>query len=195
MFDRLVANWVYGGFLAGLVLLVLTPLFPAGPNGATMLVALALPVYMIHQYEEHDADRFRRFVNLRLGGGHEILTLADVFWINIVGVWALLAADLWLTARVSPGWGLFAAYFLIANAALHIAQAIHLRCYNPGLGTSLALFLPLGLAELAAFQPVATAAESLVSAGVVFAVYAAIVARVRSRMNRPALEMADPSAP
>ncbi len=123
MFDRLVANWVYGGFLAGLVLLVLTPLFPAGPNGATTLVALALPVYMIHQYEEHDADRFRRFVNLRLGGGHEILTLADVFWINIVGVWALLAADLWLTARVSPGWGVFAAYFLIANAALHIAQA------------------------------------------------------------------------
>ncbi len=183
MFNRLVANWVYGGFLAGVLLLALTPIFAAGWDGATTLVFLALPVYMIHQYEEHDADRFRRFVNKRLGGGREILTQADVFWINIVGVWVLLAADLWLVGRFVIGWGVFAAYFLLANAALHILQAIHLRGYNPGLGTAIALFLPLGFAELATLQPVATLAQSLAGAGVTLVVYAAIIARVRSRVR------------
>ncbi len=69
MFNRLVAGWAYGGFLAGLLLLALTPIFASGWDGATTLVFLALPVYIIHQYEEHDGDRFRRFVNKRLGGG------------------------------------------------------------------------------------------------------------------------------
>ena len=183
MFDRLVANWVYGGFLAGLLLLALTPIFAAGWDGATTLVFLALPVYMIHQYEEHDADRFRRFVNKRLGGGREILTLADVFWINIVGVWVLLAADLWLVGRFAIGWGVFAAYFLLVNAALHIVQAIHLRCYNPGLGTAIALFLPLGFAELATLQPVATLDAEPHRRRRDIVVYAAIIARVRSRMR------------
>lgn len=196
MFHRLVANWVYGGFLAGLLLLALTPLFAAGWDGATTLVLLALPVYMIHQYEEHDADSFRRFVNARLGGGREILTLVDVFWINIVGVWVQLAADVWLAARLDIGWGVFAAYFLLVNAAVHIVQAIHLRCYNPGLGTAVTLFPPLGFAEFATLRPVATLAQSLIGAGVTLVVYAAIMARVRNRLraSQSATEMTRPFA-
>ena len=54
---------------------------------------------------------------------------------------------------------------------------------TPASATAIALFLPLGFAELATLQPVATLAQSLAGAGVTLVVYAAIIARVRSRMR------------
>lgn len=61
MLQRLISNWVYGGALAGVLLFALSPLLLAywpPPLAATFLL---LPAYMIHQFEEHDHDRFRRF--------------------------------------------------------------------------------------------------------------------------------------
>jgi hypothetical protein len=63
MFARLIANWVYGGFLAGLLLLLLTPVLVHSWAAPLVATFLCLPVYMVHQYEEHDKDRFRLFVN------------------------------------------------------------------------------------------------------------------------------------
>ena len=63
MFARLIANWVYGGFLAGLLLLLLTPVLVHSWPVSLVTTLLCLPLYMIHQYEEHDNDRFRLFVN------------------------------------------------------------------------------------------------------------------------------------
>ena len=95
-FDRLYANWVYGGFLAGLLLIGLLPVFSQGWSLAMTLVFLQLPIYMLHQYEEHDADRFRRFVNENLGGGKELLSLFAVFIINILGVWGVNLISIFL---------------------------------------------------------------------------------------------------
>jgi hypothetical protein len=67
--SRLQANWVYGGALAGLGLLALTPLLTVAWPLGERLVWLVLPVYMLHQLEEHDGDRFRLFVNATIGGG------------------------------------------------------------------------------------------------------------------------------
>jgi hypothetical protein len=44
---RLQANWVYGGALAGLLLLALTPLFAGNWTRAELLVFLTLPAYML----------------------------------------------------------------------------------------------------------------------------------------------------
>lgn len=178
-FARLAANWVYGGALAGLLLLALSPLLTEGWGQAGTLAFLVLPVYMLHQYEEHDADRFRRFVNRVLAGGAEALSLAAVFWINIAGVWGLMAADLWLMRRVAPGWGVFAGWLVLVNGAAHLAQGIALRRGNPGIVTGVLLFLPLGALVLAAFWPVATLAQHLLSLAVVLAVHAAIFRQVR----------------
>jgi hypothetical protein len=52
MLDRLRDNWVYGGFLAALMLLALTPILESGWPLALLLIWLQLPVYMLHQYEE-----------------------------------------------------------------------------------------------------------------------------------------------
>ena len=67
MFARLIANWVYGGFLAGLLLLLLTPVLVHSWPVSLVTTFLCLPVYMVHQYEEHDNDRFRLFVNQKIG--------------------------------------------------------------------------------------------------------------------------------
>ncbi|MBI1170529.1 HXXEE domain-containing protein [bacterium] len=174
-FDRLSANWVYGGTLAGLVLLALTPVLAAGWGADQLCAFLCLPAYMIHQYEEHDDDRFRRFVG-QITGFAEALSKADVFWINVVGVWAVMAAILWASLRLDPGWGAAAGWFLLVNALAHIGQAIALRRPNPGLWTSIVLFVPLGLATvvLSPARPVQHALAILL----VVALHAAILARV-----------------
>lgn len=179
MYARLCAHWVYGGALAGLVLVLLAPVLTAGWPAAQALAFLALPVYMLHQWEEHDDDRFRRFVNDRLAGGREVLTRPAVFWINFAGVWLLLAAALWLVARAGQGWAMLPASLLLVNGTLHVLQAVALRSYNPGLATGALLFLPLGTLTWAEAAPAAGAVEIAVSLGLVLAVHAAIVAQVR----------------
>lgn len=189
LLGRLQANWVYGGFLAGLMLLALAPLLTEGWGRGAALAFLALPVYMIHQFEEHDDDRFRRFVNAEIAGGREALSLGAVFWINILGVWAALAAALWLTLRVDAGWGAVAAYLVLVNGLLHLAQGVALRRYNPGLVTGVALFLPLGALTLAALGREASLGQHVISLGFVLAIHAGIVLHVRS-----AIQTAPPGA-
>lgn len=186
LFDRISQNWVYGGALAGLLLLGLAPLLVAGWERAATLAYLALPVYMLHQLEEHDDDRFRRFVNAVIGHGHEVLSIAAVFWINIVGVWALLGAGIWAMALGGPGWAALAGWLLLVNGLLHVAQGIVLRRYNPGLVSAAMLFLPLGVMTLTAAWPLASATIFWSSFAIALAVHLAIVAHVRrARSHAP----------
>lgn len=191
MLDRLRDHWVYGGFLAGIMLLVLTPALSSGWPGALVLIWLHLPVYMLHQYEEHDADRFRIFVNTVVGGGKDVLTRMDIFIINIAGVWGVDALAFVLAAWVHLGLGLIAVYLSLVNAIAHCAQAIALRRYNPGLITSVVLFLPLGVLTLWVLSGNAqvTATDHVISLGLALLIHIAILARVISnkrRLDRPA---------
>ena len=103
MFTRLTHYWVYGGSLAGLLLLVLMPVLASGWPIALTMVFLQLPVYMLHQYEEHDDDRFRQFFNRVLFGGREVLSSAAVFLINVPGVWGVIAVSFCLAWSVNIG--------------------------------------------------------------------------------------------
>jgi hypothetical protein len=188
MLNRLIANWVYGGFLAGVLLLALTPVLAAAWPRALLGTFLCLPIYMVHQYEEHDDDRFRLFVNQLLGGGREVLTPAAVFVTNIFGVWGVIGASFWLAARVNLGYGLIAAYLLLLNALIHIAQAIAGRRYNPGLVTAIALFLPFGVFCMHAVRRAGDGTPLMHATGIVvaIAVHAAIAAQVlRNRYAQP----------
>ena len=115
------------------------------------MVFLQLPLYMLHQFEEHDDDRFRRFFNRTIGGGREVLSPLAVFVINVPGVWGLIVVSFYLSANVASGYGLIAVYLTLVNAAVHIAHGVMFRAYNPGLATAIVLFLPasiIGLREL-----------------------------------------------
>ncbi len=137
------SNWMYAGLVAGLFLLALVPLLAGVWGLALLLVYLHGPVYMLHQVEEHAADRFHRYVNLHVGHGREALTTAAVVWINILGVWGVNLAALYLARFVHVGFGLIAVYTVLVNAIAHIGAAARFREYNPGLGTAVVLFLPL----------------------------------------------------
>jgi len=181
---RIERNWVYGGFLAGLLLLALAPLLIAGWDRPAALAFLVLPVYMLHQFEEHDDDRFRQFVNRVVGHGREVLTVAAVFWINFLGVWVLLAACLWLVRLHSPGWAALPGWLVLVNGLLHAGQGVALRRYNPGLVTAVVLFLPLGVLTLAAAWPVATGTIFWLSLAIAVALHLCILAHVRQALKR-----------
>jgi hypothetical protein len=185
MIDRLVKYWVYGGSLAGVLLLLLLPAVDAGWGIALVLVYLQMPIYMLHQWEEHDDDRFRRFINQTIGHGRDVLPPGAVFAINI-GVWVLNLISFALAAHAGIGWGLIGVYAMIVNAIVHIVDGLVKRAYNPGLVTSVVLFLPVGLGGLWAISATgeATALQHGVGIVIALAIHAGIVAYVLGNLRR-----------
>lgn len=184
--DRLVKNWVYGGFAAGILLLLLTPLFARGWSAALTATYLCLPIYMIHQYEEHDRDRFRAFINANIGGDADVLTPGVVFLVNVPGVWGVIAVSLWLAAAANPGFGLIAAYLVLVNGVVHILPALGMRRYNPGLVTAIVLFVPVGgyCAWAAIEAGAGTMGYEVLGVGTAIAIHAALVVHVLARRRR-----------
>lgn len=182
MLSRLVQYWVYGGFLAGILILVLLPELSRHWSTALLAVFLQLPVYMLHQYEEHDNDRFRQFFNRTVGGGHEVLSPEAVFVINVPGVWGFIAASFYLAAHLSLGYGLLAAYLTLVNSMIHVAMGIASRAYNPGLATAVALFLPASVFAIFELQKTGAASWHYNLLGLLTAigVHAAIVGYVKT---------------
>lgn len=177
MFARLAAHWVYGGAMFALVLLALTPLLRPALGEAGFLVLLTLPIYALHQFEEHENDRFLTFINTRVLPDRRGLTQVDCFWINVVGVWVLMAADVWLVEKSGEaGWGLFAAFLILINGLAHVIVTLRLRMANPGLWTGVILFLPFGLWSLFRLWPSATPTQISLSLGIVILGHLAIIA-------------------
>ncbi|WP_367951086.1 HXXEE domain-containing protein [Spiribacter roseus] len=139
LLNRIFQYWVYATLPAALLLIGLYPFIGAG---IALPVYLALPIYMAHQFEEHDADRFAAFLNELLTPRRRGLTAADIWVVNVVFVWFALLAVFYLT-RLDPAWGVLAGYLVAVNALLHVVWAVRLRRYNPGLWSAAVLFLPL----------------------------------------------------
>ncbi len=128
-------QWPYAALFTAGFLGVLAPLvfrFAGTPLG---LVYLQMPIYMLHQYEEHAGDRFRLWVNNMIGHGRDVLTPIATFWINSLLVWLLDLVAIYLACFVDLSLGLIAIYMPILNAFGHIIPAIIKRQYNPGLLT------------------------------------------------------------
>ncbi len=136
-------NWPGAAGFSGVALLALAPVIWAISDAPIFWIYLQLPVYMLHQVEEHAGDRFRIFMNREIGHGVEVLSRPATFAINSLGVWGVDLLALYLAVFVSPGWGLMAFYLPLVNALGHIAQAIGQRKYNPGLVSAILAFIPV----------------------------------------------------
>ena len=144
-----------------------------------------LPLYMLHQLEEHRGDAFRRFVNERMAGGRDALTRRATFVINSAGVWGVNLVALWLAYEVDLAFGLIAVYLTATNAIVHIAGAVALRAYNPGLITAVVLFVPAatwGTIEVSDAAD-AGAGYQLLAIGLAVGLHAAIIAYLRGRVR------------
>jgi hypothetical protein len=146
MWKWLVKDWQWpaASLFAALFLFAILPLFAGIAGTALALVFAQLPIYLVHQWEEHTGDRFRAYVHRRLSGGREVLTPGLTFVINFLAVWIFDLAALYFAWGAIPAAGLAAGYLAIVNAVVHILPAIVRREYNPGLATAVVLFLPIG---------------------------------------------------
>lgn len=183
MVERLLAYWVYGGALAGIAILCLMPALCADWPAALTAVFAMLPLYMLHQYEEHDDDRFRRFFNETIGHGREVLTPLAVFVVNVPGVWGVVIAAFYLARYIDIGYGLVAVYLVLVNALVHIAHAVLFRRYNPGLATAIVLFLPAGICVLRLIDAAGGGRASMhaLGLGIAIAIHAAIIVYAKRR--------------
>lgn len=136
-------HWSRAGLPLAIVLLLLGPVVRRGLGRGVFPVYLQLPVYMLHQYEEHGHGAFKRDVN-RLLAGRARLTDRTIFWDNTLGVWGVDLCALYLARYFRPALGLAAPYLAIVNGLIHVGGALRTRRYNPGLWTALLLLLPIG---------------------------------------------------
>jgi hypothetical protein len=140
-----VENWSRMALPFAVLALVSLPIFSGGGNLPLILLYTLLPVYMIHQYEEHAHGRFVEFFNETVGRGREVLTKVSAFWINILEVWVVFLVSFYLARYVALGFAFVPIWLTLFNGLTHVGASLALRRYNPGLYTSLALFFPWGL--------------------------------------------------
>ena len=138
--------------LIAIGLVVWLMLFRATPASEQALFAALLIIYMIHQIEEHLwPGGFRQFANARVfksGNDDWPVTEGGVALVNVGYVWLPI-----LLAALFPGplrWlGLGWVGLTLINGISHIATSIRFKVYNPGLITSIVLFLPFTIWMLA----------------------------------------------
>jgi Protein of unknown function with HXXEE motif len=178
-------QWPYAALFTASFLAVLAPFVFRYAGIPLGLVYLQLPIYMLHQYEEHAGDRFRLWVNNMIGGGRDVLTPIATFWINSLLVWMLDLVALYLACFVSLSLGLIAFYLPMLNAFGHIIPSIIKRQHNPGLLTSIIVFLPVGLFSTYVLSRAAGCdlRDHLLALGVAIAVHATIIVHVRRRIS------------
>lgn len=152
-------NWSRSGLPVAAFLLALIPVIRRRLGPGLLLVYLQLPVYMLHQFEEHANGAFKAYAHRTVLRGRAPVPDRTIFVINMGGVWVMDLALLYLARFRSLRYGLIACYLALVNGFTHIAMALKRREYNPGLATSLALFFPVGiysvrrLSTLAPTQP------------------------------------------
>jgi hypothetical protein len=183
----IVDNWSRMALPFAVLMLVSLPIFSGGGNLPMLLLYTLLPVYMIHQYEEHAHGRFVEFFNATIGRGRGVLTKVSAFWINILEVWLLFLVTFYLARYVAPGFAFVPIWLTVFNGLTHVVASVSLRRYNPGLYTSLALFFPWGLFLLIYFWGIVAYDLLFNAVGLLTAVvgHALIVVYALRRRSKP----------
>ena len=120
-------------------------LFRDTPTSTQSLFFALLVIYMLHQTEEHLwPGGFCQFTNAHVfksGNDDRPVDIGGVALVNIGWVWLPVGAAALMPNTlywIGLGWiGL-----TLVNAITHIVSSIRFRIYNPGLITSIVLFVP-----------------------------------------------------
>ena len=197
--DYLLTTWMLIGLggAAFLSLLLLQDLAQQELDGLTRFHWILLIVYLLHQFEEHGVDLLGRnyfFITyaqnligeFRDGSGF-ILTPLAIYRTNTLAVWLPFLIAVWGGRRfIWPG--LAAAGLLLTNGIFHIGVALWRGEYNPGLGSAIVLFLPVGLLYFRYVRQHCAIGWTGIAGGVLFgaAAHAALLLDIRLRSAPPA---------
>lgn len=153
LLSNIASNWQKAlPYLSALGIIVWIALFRSDPLSERALWLALLVVYILHQIEEHLwPGGFRQFAN-----AHVFKSANDNWPVDIGGVALINIGFVWLPVGLAvlyPGalrWlALGWVGLTLINALTHIVSTIRLRIYNPGLITSIVLFLPFTIFVLA----------------------------------------------
>jgi hypothetical protein len=157
--NTLLHGWPFAGLALSVVLFVRAWRAPRSASATSrwsdpaFVVQLLWPMYLLHQFEEHGIDALGRHFSF-LGSlcatiGHASVDTcpADaqfVFAVNVIACpMAFSLPMIW--ARTRPHRAVLGWSVPLSNALAHIVPAVLHREYDPGLLTSVVLFVPLGL--------------------------------------------------
>ena len=123
----------------------------------TLVASVLLLAYVVHQYEEHWIDllgnryafydAINQLILVVLGATDSLvkpLTREAIFMINTSLVWLLGFVAIWRSqTHLFPTLAMTGIVFV--NAITHIVAGIFLQAYDPGLFTSIVIFLPISI--------------------------------------------------
>src|SRR5215831_10582970 len=200
--DYLLTTWmiITLGGAAFLSLLLLRDWAEQGRDRLTRFHWLLLIAYLLHQFEEHGVDLLGRsdyFISyarnligeLRPEAGF-VLTPLSIYRTNTLVVWLPFLIAVWGGRRfIWPG--LAVAGLLLANGVFHISVALWREEYNPGLGSAIVLFVPVGLLYFRFVRQHCGIGWPGIASGVLFGVAAHVALLLVIRLN---LRSAPPAA-
>jgi hypothetical protein len=161
MADFFSTGWPWAGLGIAAVLLVLlfcTNLLRGDRHvpryrDLAWLAWVAVPMYMLHQFEEHGVDLVGQVYAFRgslcgMLGYPEVLTcpipVSFITAVNLPLVWIAMPLSA-ILGRRRPLLALSAFAVPAVNAMAHIGPGIVRGRYNPGLGTAILLFVPVSI--------------------------------------------------
>ena len=185
-YNWLIQNWALVGIPLAIFLIFIGPFVFKGIGFPAILIYLLLPLYMFHQYEEHSQNQFKLYVNRLLAQGREIFTDTAIFYINVLAVWLAYVIILYLYVFLDPVWGLIAGYMTALNGLGHAAMSLRNREYNPGLWTSLFLFIPVGIYTIYEIGRISDAGllMHLIALGIAILIHATILIYVATKLRK-----------
>ena len=161
------------------------------------LIWAQLPVYFVHEFEEYilPGGFLAWFNHHVLGSSSDAwpLTTWGSLWINGLVIFIAFPIGGVLATEVGLSWGLWMAYFSIANSLSHVVMLFIFRSYNPGLVVSVLLNIPVGvytIVYLTSHGLTSTVANIValligiaVQAAIMFYGFAVLKPRVRATTN------------
>jgi hypothetical protein len=185
MLSWLYKNWAKLSVLLAIILTIFIIIFIKSENIVLFLIWIQIPIYLLHQFEEHVWNGFKNYINkkvFKVQEGNFPLNEKNIFWINIPIIWILMPIFAGLSS-INIMLGLWIPYFAVFNSLSHVIFSVRNREYNPGLIVSLILGIPVGIYALIVFYSYITVPVIISIVSIFFAVLLHIIIFAYIRMN------------
>lgn len=189
--DWFYKNWSKLSLGVAAVLTLLIFIFIKPSNTLLFLIWIQIPIYLLHQFEEHSRNGFKNYVNRKVFNvedGNYPLNDKNIFWINIPIIWILMPLFA-ILSNINPLIGLWIPFFGVINSLSHVIFSIAHKQYNPGILVSLILGIPVGVYTLIIFYSSAMISYLVTGLSVGFAVvlHAIVLLYIRNTYKKQAI--------
>lgn len=178
-------NWAKLSLLIAIIVTSLIYIYIKPDNILLFLVWMQFPIYLLHQFEEHNWNGFKNYINrsvFKVKEGDFPLNDKIIFWVNIPIVWILIPIFSFLSS-INIMFGLWIPYFAVFNSLTHVIVSVRNWEYNPGLLVSLILGIPVGIYTLIIFYSYIQVPALISALSIIFALLLHVIVFCVIRRN------------